>query len=192
MNEPIGERQRTYRTVSDLPSVDGGGIGSLSFGSSRRQFMRRTFWGAVAFSLASLEWLPPARLAYAGHEGTGTYGYRIKGLPCPAASSGTAVAPSCGQGCGPSRICGEETSGFCCEPPSAHKVDYHKDSGNFRLRPEECTANDDGWRWKVDNACGCCGGGLKYRCHDGWWDNPDQGWVRRVCRAVTQCDPPFC
>lgn len=173
-----------------LPSVahhDGARSARAAHG---RPILRRAFVGAVGLSLLSLDLLSTKRRAYAGH--VGSDGYQIKALPCP----DYAGDHNCNPGCGPSHVCGGGGSGPCCHPPADHKVDWHKDgpSCSYRLRKDACAPGGwDGWRWAFSGSCGCCGGGLTYRCHDGKRFNPDNcAFVQNtICRATVTCDPPF-
>lgn len=178
------------RSIAELPSVDRSGVGHLSMNWSRRQLFRRAFTGAMAVSLMSLDLLPPARRAYADH--VGTDGYQIKDLPCPDYASGH----NC-KGCGDSHICGNSSSGPCCVPGGEHRTDWHKagPSCTWRLRKNGCVDETgwDGWKWAFGGDCGCCGGGVKVRCHDGYQFNPDDCTMVRktICKAVLACEPPY-
>lgn len=194
--------------LEDLPKADDSEFRGLkSLLVDRRQLFGRALGGAVALSLTSVNLLPPARRAYASHtNGGGAYGYRIAAQSnwpnhggCPPASRPSA---SCSRGCAPSKICGTNVSdGPCCVPPGFHKFGYHKhasfSSGNdWKLRPSQCTTSPsftDGWLWKFNGSCGCCKGGIKYRCHDGWRLNSDgSNCCKRICRHTVSCDPPYC
>lgn len=186
MQELRNFRSPPERSLSDLPAVDEGGFGSLSLPWSRRQFVRRTFAGAVALSLASLGVLPPARRAYADHEGSS--GYQIK------SSCGYGYDYGC-LGCGDSHVCGLESDGPCCVPPGNHREHWHKDEGfgggNYRIRHNKCIpGNDyfDGWKWDFSQTCGVCRGG-RLRCHDGWrLDDNGNRAEETICRATVQCN----
>jgi hypothetical protein len=178
---------QTYRSISELPTVTEGALGRAFTGWNRRQLLRRTLAGAVGLSLASLGLLPPARRAYAHHAGTD--GYQIKPLPCPPYASDH----NCSPGCGPSKKCRNQ---HCCNTnPSSHFFGWYRRQGRkWKLRKGQCWGSDwDGWRWAVAGSCGCCGGGLTYRCHDGYkCDTDGNNCVPRICLWTVNCEPPFC
>lgn len=130
----------------------------------RRGFLRIALSGVVGVGLATLGILPPMRSARASH--AGSYGYRIRPLPCPTEPSGTSydqTNTNCA-GCCCSRICSD-----CCYNNSAnHKHGWHKETSPYSLRPSDCTqsGNVDGWQWDYSSCCGCFHHN-KWRCHDG-------------------------
>lgn len=179
------------RSIAELPSVSSSGLGRFSLNWNRRQLLQRAVGGAVALSLMSLDLLPPARRAYADH--VNTEGYRIKELPCPDYASGH----NCNPGCGPSHVCGSGNNGPCCVGAFQHQTGWHKDGPHceWRLRKNECVSGTgwDGWKWAFGGSCGCCGGGIKYRCHDGKRVNENDCTMtsKTICRAVLECEPPI-
>lgn len=177
-----------YRSISELPSVDGDSRGGVFSSWNRRQLLQRTFGGAVALSLTSLNLLPPAQRAYATH--LGSEGYHIKD-----GCGGDFGSTDCTLGCGPSNVCGNMSGGPCCVTEAgAHQQGYHRANGReWQLRPNQCVPGTgwDGWKWNYPNQCGCCRGGITYRCHDGKnCDSSGNNCVPRVCRWVVDCFLP--
>lgn len=188
MQEQDSSEPARARSLSELPSANGGGnLGALSSPWDRRQFFGRAFAGAVALSLASLNWLPPARKAYANHAGSS--GYQVKQLPCPS----YADPHDCYPGCGPSHVC-QGTDGPCCVPSGAHKFGWHKGrgygGGNYDIRHNKCHAGYfDGWKWRQSQGCGFCDQDITYRCHDGWEVESNGTFGQKlICRHVINCN----
>lgn len=187
---------KEMHSFSEVPAVDptalsnGGGLGGWLGGSNRRQLFKRTMGAAVGMSLLSLSYLPPGRRAFASH--VGTNGYQIKDF-CGNDYGWT----NCSPGCGPSNVCGGVSGGPCCHTESnSHYRGWHRNGGkSWKLRPNQCVPGTgwDGWKWRYSSSCGCCKGGIKYRCHDGYnCDSNGNNCVPRVCRWTVECDPPYC
>jgi hypothetical protein len=127
---------------------------------TRRGFLRGAAAAGIGLGLGALGLLPPARRAYAYHE-NGSDGYQIYTGACPS----YAGPHNCSPGCGPSTVHPDA----CHE--SGHFVGWHKNVGRvYKLRKNECVRGTgwDGWNWRYSARCGNCGGGVTYRCHDGW------------------------
>jgi hypothetical protein len=62
---------------------------------------------------------------------------------------------------------------------------WHKSSGNYRNRPDQCNAGYDGWKWLAQPGPGCSGGcdNRYVRCHDGCKKLASGSWVKSICRA---------
>jgi hypothetical protein len=136
---------------------------------SRRAFLSRAALATcAAVSVQVLGVFPPARKALA--DGYDTWTSSTTG---PCGSTGYAVNHNCSPGCGPSSVCGGTTNGPCCSSGG-----WHKGSGGYRLRPNQCYRSYyDAWHWR------CSTTGAMYRCHDGWTYTA-KGYVRTICRHV--------
>jgi hypothetical protein len=139
---------------------------------SRRGFLARMSAVGTAIGLFSLGIFPPARHAFAD-------GYDIWTNPDtgPCGSTGYAGNHNCSPGCGGSTVCGGTSGGACCTADTV----YHRNSGNYTLRPNQCwpvpTGTYDGWVWR-------CSASLKYRCHDGY-NCYFHGCGKDICRKST-------
>lgn len=135
----------------------------------RRTVLKGLTAGGMSLGLTMLGIFPMARKARAE-------GYWILD-DCPSYSSDD----NCSPGCGPSLV---RTSS--CEYSGSH-TGYHKSSGDYRLRINECYAGKyDGWNWLYSSACGDCQSGIKYRCHDGR-TLINGSWVKTICRYSIAC-----
>jgi hypothetical protein len=155
-------------------------------GLSRRDFLRAAAVTGVATGMWVVGLLPPARRAWAGH---GSYGYRIKPLPCP---NYNCYSGSAGGSCGDPDICcpSEIHSNACIDDPGKHFYGYHKSGSGWDLRPDECVTNTkDGWAWSIAGGCGRCDGcaGTYYRCHDGVHIHSGGGRHKSVCKWIYAC-----
>lgn len=150
--------------------------------SSRRSrqplWTRRAFLGAVSatatgVALSFLGVLPPARRALAGH---GSSGYLIRG-DC----AGVNYSDTCADPCDVAPIC----SDCCITDSSQHFYGYHKSTGSYALRYNQCyDGSSEGWNWQTALCCGFCKY-PKFRCHDGKKNgNPT------VCKWTITC--PAC
>lgn len=182
------------RTFADLPSIDGPPADAdpkeqrkrWPTGWNRRQMLQASLGAAMFLSLSMVAKLPPAR---AGHPGS--YGYRIKGLPCPGYADChnchhfDSDRANCGHGCGPSPV-----KPRACETSlTHHKWGWHRNDNNWALRPGDCTGggNFDGWKWRYNTRpCGSCNDAIVYRCHDGF-DCRSGGCDPSICRWTVQC-----
>lgn len=158
----------------------------------RRQFIRATIGMGMSAGIMALSVFPAARRARASH--VGSEGYEIY-IPnnlrnCDLGPSGPGT---CAEPCGPSKI-----HTFACHPDQDHKAGYHKDTGDWALRPNRCDGTTgldpdaDGWRWEPAAVCpgGC--DPAQFRCHDGWHrhagDPPDpEQWHPSVCSKRVFC-----
>lgn len=133
---------------------------------NRRRFIERVAGAGMALGLASLTVFPPAR-AHAD-------GYKILNY-CPFSYPG-----KCSPGCGPSPL----------RQAACSSNGWHRNTGCFyRLRPNQCSGDYDGWIWRVtgcDNYCGSARTG--FRCHDGR-TCPDNcgGCYSTICRHFVGC-----
>lgn len=145
-------------------------------GVTRRAFMRGVGGAAAvwAMDIVGLVRLPSAAMAAPG---TTVLETKMLGY-CPSARPGT-----CSPACGPSNpnysdVCG---SGG-----------WHKVTGNYRMRPNQCKSGGyDGWYWPVPS-CGCAPGKDRiYKCHDGykrfWSPSYGEWWTSTICRTSV-CD----
>jgi hypothetical protein len=97
--------------------------------------------------------------------------------------------------------CSSRNDGFGCNPACGSSMVYnnacdgtwHKYTGNWRNRPNDCSstmASADGWFW-LRCCSGQCGGkASKYKCHDGC-HLVNGVWKNSVCRTLT-CVNPLC
>jgi hypothetical protein len=159
---------------------------------SRRRFLRAAVGMGVGTGMAVLHVFPTARHARAGH--VGSEGYQIynpsNDRTCDGLASG---AGTCSEPCGPSKI-----HVSACHPDSDHKAGYHKDTGDWALRPNACDGdtgidpNADGWRWEPGADCDGCSP-AQFRCHDGWHrhagdpPSPVTEWHKSVCAKRIVC-----
>lgn len=160
---PSAERARRRR---------GAGIGGWPrIAPSRRTVLQ----GATAAGFAVLGIFPAAREAYAD-------GYDIWTGACPS----YAEDHNCSPGCGPSTVYADA----CVTAGSL--AGFHKDDGvTWTLRPNQCYSGTyDGWLWAFNQSCGACGCGIERRCHDGYRNAGEAGWVRSICRFTTECGCP--
>jgi len=160
--------------------------------TTRRQFIRRVLIATMAFSVASIAKLPPARRAFAGHAGTNDEGYEILGS-CPSYASGHNCHYHTGaRGCGPSAVrkaaC-HYTPPDCCGGVHPHEGWHRRDTAEWALRPNQCAGGEwDGWNWRYAGKCGHCGDGITYRCHDGYrWPRDNTRRLKTICRGVVEC-----
>lgn len=136
----------------------------------RRAFLERVTAAGMALGLASLTIFPPGR-AFA-ESAAGRHDILNS---CPS----YALGHNCSPGCGPSVVRLE-----ACGPNG-----FHEGTGCFyRLRPNECVGNWDGWRWRP-TGCGPCGSAkTTYQCHDGFTcPNSCGGCYRTICRSFQGC-----
>lgn len=170
--------------LEEIPSVhapsrpSGGVVFSVGrngrWALDRRDFIKAAAATGMAAGLWMIGNFPPARRALASHPGS--FGYRIKDLPCPDFNCYTS---------GGNQLCDDSIEGPCCPSKvhasgcvggsdnKPHFVGWHKDSSfsNWDLRPNDCpSGTGDGWKWKVNTACGPCVGcsATTFRCHDGF------------------------
>lgn len=153
---------------------------------SRREFLRAAAVTSVATGMWVVGLLPPARRAWAGH---GTYGYRIKDLPCP---NYPCYQGSLGGSCGDPNICCPSAThaNACIDDPTKHFYGYHKSGGGWDLRPNDCVTNTkDGWAWTVPEGCAQCNGcGVTYfRCHDGVHIHDNGSRHNSICKWIYAC-----
>lgn len=162
-------------TLAEIESVDREGTRrqavSRTSPRTRRDFIRQSAAVLTGAGLALVAYIPTARPARAEHGGqhkedfTGTDWYGS----CPTAISGT-----CSPACGPSTVYSDVCDGI-----------YHKSTGNYRARPNECKSGTyDGWYWATIHQCGICNCGYcaNFRCHDGCkWIN--SAWKNSICRT---------
>lgn len=148
-------------------------------GAPRAWNRRALLQGAISIGtgvgLSVVGLLPPARTARAD-------GYDILNR-CPRPNN-----HDCEPGCAPSKLCWDccrYTGGTRCTDPA-----WFKNNGNYRIRKADCWPGHrhwDGWLWKYNRTCGCCRGGVTYRCHDG--KKKIRGrWYKRICRSTTACN----
>lgn len=146
-----------------------------SWALERRQFLKVAGAVGVAAGLNALGVFPPARQAKASH----LPGYTIH----PECDGITSGAGTCAVPCGPSMI-----HPFACET-SGHNVGFHKSSGVWSLRPNDCMPshdpNADGWVWQVSNCQGC--NPASFRCHDGYHRHADGSMHKSVCKTRIAC-----
>lgn len=172
----------TILSLDDIPVAE---AGVLRFSWSRGEFLRRAFGGAVAMSLTSMGFLS-VKNANATHAGDDPY--QIK------QSCFTNIPGSCSPGCGPSPVC----STCCITNTGEHKCGWHRRVGAmYGVRHNQCKPGGgvwDGWLWGVGSSCGCCSGGLTYRCHDGFKCNSSGNNCNpTICRWKKSCSgPPGC
>lgn len=174
-------------TLSDIPRLTGPrhpdaepargrtpGIAMPSW--DRRHILRTAFTAGTAMGLTVLGVFPTARTAHAAD------GYKIRS-GCTRDSRND----NCEPGCGPSKLCFD-----CCRYTSVGSCTasgwFKNDRRRYRLRPNQCFGGGhDGWVWKYDRTCGCCRGGVKYRCHDGSKKISGR-WRPRICRSTLACN----
>lgn len=137
--------------------------------ATRRRFLASFGAAAIGVGLASLGVFPPAREALAHR--------RNINPSCLAVNEND----QCNPGCGPSDVCSH-----CCASG------WHRETGNYMLRPHECPPGQhyDGWLWSYSNDCACCAA-ITWRCHDGEY-NTGSGWVDTICRHKYGCTCPCC
>jgi hypothetical protein len=150
--------------------------------TSRRSALRALFSTGAGLGLAMLSVFPPARTAVAA-------GFRLAPVDlwqiydrCPSYASDH----NCSPGCGPSVVCRD-----CCQPGGAHKGYHHtlkSSNGRYRLRPNQCFGNYDGWLWRYTGRCGGCQRGVLWRCHDGWRRSTSGHWYKTICRWPVECN----
>lgn len=149
-------------------------VGRETFRASltRRTLLHRTAAIGAGVGLSVLGVLPPARKASAAC--TTTLETKIFG-DCPQSVSGT-----CSPACGPSTVYSD-----VCDASG-----WHKTSGNYRMRPNQCeTGGYDGWFWRA-GPCGCpTGCKVNFRCHDGC-KLISGTWHNSVCRHRSSCICP--
>jgi hypothetical protein len=181
----IAAERRESPTLQTLPAV-----GQSAPSITRRNFLRAALGTGVLAGMWVVGILPPARRAFAEH---GTYGYRIKEMPCPTGISWYYNPDSNGSTC--DKPCGHSTifPASCQTDTSKHMHGFHKKNTatpGWRLRPAECGSSSyDGWRWRVNHDCGGCGGSGKttFRCHDGIRVNSDGSRVNSICKWKIGC-----
>lgn len=135
----------------------------------RRGVLKGAFAGGVGIAMTMFEQAPIVQKAAAAC--TTTLETTIR-ADCPEDIAGT-----CSPACGPSTVYLD-----VCDANG-----WHKTSGNYRMRPNQCTSSPyDGWMWYA-SPCGCpVGFGRHYRCHDGC-KLISGSWVNSICRTTTPC-----
>lgn len=145
-----------------------------AIGVDRRAIIMGLAAAGAGLGLAVFGQLPVAREARAGHNCVSTSGQTSIYGGCPPGQAGYGCT-----GCGPSTVYGD-----VCGPN-----DYHRYSGNYRRRRNECYSGGwDGWTWFTgQGTCGCPSGcGRNFRCHDGC-KYINGSWVHSICRPSTGC-----
>jgi hypothetical protein len=139
-------------------------VGVTTYNLDRRQVLKAGLTMGTAIGLTTLGFFPKA--AEASHNCRASLQTTIAG-PCPVGVG------NCSPACGPSPVyldtCGSNG--------------YHKYSGSYRNRPNECNSTgSDGWNWF---GAGCCSSscGRTYRCHDGC-KLISGAWKHSICRVV--------
>ncbi len=138
-------------------------IGNYTLG--RRDVLRVIVAMGTAAGFSVLGFFPKA--ANASHNCKGWLENYISG--------GCYIGYSDCMGCGPSLPYGPACSGG-----------YHKYTGDYRNRPDECNliAEADGWRW-TSFGCGCSSECARnYRCHDGC-SKIEGAWKHTICRVIS-------
>jgi hypothetical protein len=186
---PQGDRRRT---VGDTVRTDTGGrtgeaatrtgapAGGVLPGRSRRSVLANLTRAATALGLTALGVFPPARTAFAEGFRLAPDGYKIH-PSCPS----YAQDHDCSPGCGPSLVCSD-----CCRTSGPMAGMHHSSvsASGFRLRPNECYSDSDGWLWRYEGRCGECTGGIVWRCHDGWKRSDSGHWYKTICRWPVECN----
>jgi hypothetical protein len=151
--------------ASRRPIDQGGGL-------TRRSLVQRGAALGTVLGLSTLGVLPPAKRAEAACTTTSE---KTIYSSCPTTSEGFGCDPACG----PSMVYGD----------TCNSNGWHKTSGNFRMRPNECrTGGYDGWFWR--RQCGCPSTCTRsFRCHDGC-RLTNGVWKNSVCRLTSACICP--
>jgi hypothetical protein len=163
----------TYDTIASLtepaPTATHRGLFRVRLPLRRRGILKGTVAGAIGATMVLFERAPLVREAQAAC--TGTLETTIRG-GCPSEISGT-----CSPACGPSPVYSDVCDGS----------GWHKTSGSYRMRPNQCPGSPyDGWSWFA-SPCGCPSGfGRNYRCHDGC-KLVGGSWVNSICRTSGAC-----
>lgn len=139
--------------------------GADGWSANRRTFVQAALATGAGLGMTVLGRLPTAQAAC-----TTTLETTIRGS-CPSNIAGT-----CSPACGPSTVYADACSAS----------GWHKTSGNFRMRPNNCPSSPyDGWRWTLE-CCGTPGCFRTFKCHDGCRLTGGQ-WVNSICRTATVC-----
>jgi hypothetical protein len=166
----------TYDTIATLDGPAPGTSPSrrritAPFRLGRRGLLKGAAAGGVGLAMTLFERAPFVREAEAACTTTLETSIRAG---CPSAVSGT-----CSPACGPSTVYNDACT----------SSGWHKTTGNFRMRPNQCGGSPyDGWYWYAAG-CGCPSGfGRNYRCHDGCRRNSStSAWVNSICRSTGAC-----
>jgi hypothetical protein len=167
--------QYTHRSDEDVPAPVRHGLVPLV--GTRRQFLKGAATAGVGVALGFFGSVPLPRVA-SGITCLGSLQDDMDGA-CSSVNDGFGCDPACGSS--------------MVYPNACNAATWHKHTGDWRNRPNDCSSTDptaDGWFWNKCCTSQCAGRLSRFKCHDGC-KLVSGAWKTSVCRTFI-CQQQLC